>query len=76
MSEATVTCICGQEMEPISFNLLATYAGKSIKVLNVPAYTCDSRHLKTSVSVRKRVRSLLKGAYTENLQNINFKEEY
>ncbi|MGG4434393.1 hypothetical protein AAXE64_07515 [Priestia megaterium] len=65
-------CRCGRELELLDYTIKTYYKEKEISIHNVPTYLCNKDHVEFARKTRIRVRELLKNAYDNNLDKINY----
>ncbi|WP_371019046.1 hypothetical protein [Pseudalkalibacillus sp. JSM 102089] len=69
----TYTCVCGRQAQLTDKNITTKFKDQTIVVNNVPSYECSSGHVKLSRLTRVNIKKLLKTAYENGLNSINYK---
>ncbi|HDR7368034.1 YgiT-type zinc finger protein [Bacillus toyonensis] len=67
-------CVCGRKASLKYQTVQTTYSGKSITLKNVPCYECSIEHVNFPRLTRIRMKKLLKNAYEENKDIIEYED--
>lgn len=71
-SYVTYKCMCGRDSVLTYKTIETLYNDKRFNVHNVPVYECSEQHVKLSKATRIKMRNILKNAYENNLDSVEF----
>lgn len=67
-------CACGRRAELSLTKITTNYQDAQITVTNVPVYECGSNHVKMARLTRVKMHKLLKKAWENKINEINFED--
>lgn len=73
MFPETHGCVCGREAKLMFKDITTQFKGSLITVTNVPVYECVVEHVKMARLTRVKIRNLLKEAYNNSANKIDYK---